>query len=205
MLCQPVSFTMLSVGRFATPPPSPFSNFQPEFSSTSTRVAAASGNTAEEKAAEQTSASAHAPRLPLNQVVAHINAIIFDASADIAGALARHVTESCDGLRFPEINDEAMRMIRRSGAPLRVPVVRGLAVDGIFRRAILLLALFAVDIRNAPAVMADRLAGAIEHVEFTDGGVGLSVKRIERFDAEVTAFRRSIQVHFLQSRSGFKS
>src|SRR3954465_15484462 len=94
-----------------------------------------------------------------------------------------------------------MRMIRLRGTPLRVPEIRRLPIDRIFRRTVFLLTFLAIHVSNRPTIVTQRVARSIKHVEFADGGVWFSVLRIKRFNAEVTAFDRRIEMHFLQRGS----
>src|ERR1051325_10592275 len=95
-----------------------------------------------------------------------------------------------------------MRMTRLRAAPLRVPEICRLAVNRVFRRAVFLFALFAVNVGNRPAFVAQRFARFVEQIQLRYGGEWFSVECVERFDAEETALRRLIKFDFLQRSSG---
>ena len=69
--------------------------------------------------------------------------------------------------------------------PLRMPEIGGLAVNGILRGAILLVALLAVNISNGPAVVAQPLPGFIEQIQFRDRRVRFAVLRGDGLKAKV--------------------
>src|SRR5262245_25226843 len=87
----------------------------------------------------------------LHQVITNINPILLDPPAHIPAALPRRVAEAGDRPRRAEVEHEAMRMIRLRPTPFRVPEVRRLTVDRVFRRAVFLRAFLAIDVSNRPA------------------------------------------------------
>src|SRR4051794_3896393 len=81
-----------------------------------------------------------------HQLIPNEDAIVLDPAADVTGALTRNIFETRDGARLTEIQHQPMRMRRLGIAPLRVPEVGGLPVDGVLSRSIFSRALFAVDV-----------------------------------------------------------
>ncbi len=109
-----------------------------------------------------------------NEIVAYVDFVVFD-SAGGGGALAGGVADAGEGAGLAEVEDEAVRVWGLGVAPLGVPEVDDLAVDGVFGGAVFFVALFAIDVGDGPAFVGDGFAGVIEEVEFGDGGEGFAV------------------------------
>src|ERR1035438_6233444 len=102
------------------------------------------------------STSDHAPKMvramhPLkfwkiipNQCVSHINTIILDTTAPLA--LARDIAKSGNRPRPAKVQNQQVWMPRLGTAPLRVPEIRRLAVNRVFRRAVFISAFLAVHV-----------------------------------------------------------
>src|SRR5437773_4727051 len=139
-----------------------------------------------------------------NQCITDINLEILDPPRHVSPALTRDISQAAERARLSQIQDQPMRMIRLGIAPLRVPEIRGLAVDGVLRRAVFASALFGIDVRDRPAFVAQRLAGFVEQIELRNRGEGFAVVGVERFDAEIAPAGAGIEVNVLDLSAGFE-
>ena len=140
-------------------------------------------------------------KLFLDQRVAGVDAVVLDPAGHFGAALTRHVTETGNRLRFAEVQNQPVRMIRRGVRPLRVPEIRRLAVNRVLRRAVRAHVFLAVHIGNCPAVVADGVAVGVEQIQFGHGGVRLAVQRVQGFEAEELSAGGRREFYVLRVRS----
>lgn len=86
-----------------------------------------------------------------HQPVANQYPVTFDAPAGFT--LTRHITEAGNVPCLAEVQDETMRVTELCRAPLRVRVIRRLAVNGVFRRAAFSNALLSFNLGDRPAIV----------------------------------------------------
>ena len=72
-------------------------------------------------------------------------------------------------------------MFGRYAFPFRVPEVRCLAIDRVFRRTIFPGAFFAIHVSDRPAVVADGIAARVEQIQFCDGGKSFAIEGVQGF------------------------
>ena len=68
---------------------------------------------------------------------AQVHTVVLDSAADGVVAGTRGVAEAADDDRLAQVYDQAVRMGGLGLAPLGVPVIGGLAVDGVEGGAVL--------------------------------------------------------------------
>src|SRR3954469_9290660 len=96
-----------------------------------------------------------------NEIVANENFVVFDPTGHARRALPWNVPKATYRTGLCEIENDSVWTRRLGRTPFRVPEVRGLTTDGVFRRTVLAFALFAVDIGDCPTFGAQRISALI--------------------------------------------
>ena len=104
------------------------------------------------------------------------------------GILPRQDANAGNIVLLAEVHDQGVGVMGMRRAVKRMPDGISIAVDGVFRAAVFRLSLLTVNVSDFPAIMRQRSAMGIEHIDFRDRGEFIAILGRESLQAEIARF-----------------